>query len=46
MILKQYFTTFKKLKQWLDTRKDFIQQKTDSTTRFCAKKTASERIQQ
>jgi DNA polymerase I-like protein with 3'-5' exonuclease and polymerase domains len=24
--IKQYFTTFKKLKQWLDTRKDFIQQ--------------------
>jgi len=24
--IKQYFTTFKKLKQWLDTRKEFIQQ--------------------
>jgi DNA polymerase I-like protein with 3'-5' exonuclease and polymerase domains len=24
--IKQYFTTFKKLKEWLDTRKEFIQQ--------------------
>jgi len=24
--IKQYFTTFKKLKQWLDTRKQFIEQ--------------------
>lgn len=24
--IKQYFTTFKKLKQWLDTRKEFIEQ--------------------